>query len=154
MSNNRGFIYTRTVIAILIVLTILPILISAYSLIAKYNIDYNLLSNEISIMDLRRVLLLAYDIKINSHEMHFIYHNENYVLRLSNNKLILQPGTQIYLNDIKEINFNTKNGSIYLTYITNKGKEYEKNIGKEKGFYLADFSNNNDQPDDDDHIDF
>ena len=117
MSNNRGFIYTRTMIAILIVLTILPILISAYSLIAKYNIDYNLLSNEISIMDLRRVLLLAYDIKINSHEMHFIYHNENYVLRLSNNKLVLQPGTQIYLNDIKEINFNTKNGSIYLTYI-------------------------------------
>ncbi len=154
MSNNRGFIYTRTVITILIVLTILPILISAYSLIAKYNIDYNLLSNEISIMDLRRVLLLAYDIKINSHEMRFIYHNENYVLHLSNNKLILQPGTQIYLNDIKEINFNTKNGSIYLTYITNKGKEYEKNIGKEKGLYLADFSNNNDQHNDDDHSDF
>ena len=153
MSNEKGFIHTRTLIALLITLSILPIIVNAYKIVGNFKFNYDYATNEMTLMDLRRVLLLAYDLKINEHELNFIYHNENYVLRLVNEKLILQPGTQIYLDHLNEINFYVDNECLYLRYITTEGKEYVKNIAKAKGIYLADFLSDDDQYDDDDFSD-
>ena len=65
--------------------------------------------------------------------------------------MILSPGTQIYLNDIKEASFYTKNGCLYLRYVNNDNKEYEKNIGSAKSFHLPELSNNYDDGTRDDY---
>lgn len=143
--SNRGFIYTRTLVAIFVVLSILPLMISVFRYVSLFEFDYNLTNNKLALMDLRRVLLLAYDIQIDDHELSFLYHNENYSLKLINNKLILRPGTQIYLNDIDEVNFYIKNNCLYISYLNTKGKRYEEVIGQAKGIYLNDFFDNNDQ---------
>lgn len=106
-----------------------------------------------ALQDLRRVMLLAYDIEVSDYEINFIYHNDNYTLRYLNNKLILQPGTQMYLNGILDAYFTKENNSIYVNYTDENGKEYKRNIGKEKGIYLNDFldnddGNSNDNPND------
>lgn len=137
---RNGFVLTRTLVALFITVTILPLALTTFIYCANLDCDYNLVNNELALMDLRRVLLISYDIEVNEHELNFLYHNDNYSLSLINEKLILQPGTQIYLNDIDDVSFYTKSGSIYLAY-SSKGKEYERNIGKEKGIYLDDFSN-------------
>ena len=149
--SNKGFIKSRYLIALLITLSILPLTTSMLRLMASVNLDYNLVNNEIALMDLRRILLIAYDLQISDYQLDFIYHNDNYTLRYINDKLILSPGTQIFLNDIKEANFYSKNGYLYLRYVTNDNKEYERNIGTEKGFHLDELSDNYDDDNRDDY---
>lgn len=151
--SNKGFSYTRTLIALLVITSILPIVYSCFDYVARFKFNYQELTDELTIIDLRRVLLLAYDLEIHEHDLSFIYHNDNYVLRYVNDKLILQPGTQIYLANIKEVNFYIKNDCLYMYYITNEEKEYEKVIYKTKGICLRDFPIDNDERDDDDFID-
>ena len=143
MSGNRGITYGRTLIALLITLTILPLAISIFSFVANIKPNYNLL-NELALIDLRRRLLIAYDLNIEENRLEFINNGETNYLYYVNDKLILSPGTQIYLNDVKDVYFNLENGVIYLNYITNDNKEYKSAIGKEKGFYIDDFLDNND----------
>lgn len=135
---------TRNLIALLITLTMLPLAISTFSFVGKYEFNYNLINNEMALMDLRRVMLIAYDISVSEYEVNFVYHNDNYSLRYVNNKLLLQPGSQIYLNGIISARFYTNNNSIYVEYVDENGKEYQRNIGKEKGIYINDFLDSND----------
>ena len=144
MSGNRGITYGRTLIALLITLTILPLAISIFSFVANIKPNYNLLNNELALIDLRRRLLIAYDLNIEENRLEFINNGETNYLYYVNDKLILSPGTQFYLNDVKDVYFNLENGVIYLNYITNDNKEYKSAIGKEKGFYIDDFLDNND----------
>ena len=144
MSGNRGFTYGRTLIALLITLTILPLLISIFSFVANIKLNYNLLNNELALIDLRRKLLIAYDLNVNDNSLEFKNNGETNYLYYVNDKLILSPGTQIYLNDVKDVYFNKENGVIYLNYITNDNEEYKSVVGKEKGFYIDDFFDNND----------
>ena len=144
MSGNRGFTYGRTLIALLITLTILPLLISIFSFVANIKLNYNLLNNESALIDLRRKLLIAYDLNVNDNSLEFKNNGETNYLYYVNDKLILSPGTQIYLNDVKDVYFNKENGVIYLNYITNDNEEYKSVVGKEKGFYIDDFFDNND----------
>lgn len=142
--RKRGSVSTRSILALLITMSILPIAVSIMTLCFKLELDYSLVNSELALMDLRRVLLLSYDLKIFEDRLEFIYHGKDFSLSRVNEKLILQPGTEIYLSDIEKLSFFTRNGSIYVSY-TSGGKEYERNIGKEKGIYLADFSDDNDQ---------
>ncbi len=144
MSGNRGFTYGRTLMALLITLTILPLAISIFSFVANIKPNYNLSNNELALIDLRRRLLIAYDLNIEENRLEFINNGETNYLYYVNDKLILSPGTQIYLNDVKDVYFSKENGVIYLNYITNDNKEYKSAIGKEKGFYIDDFLDNND----------
>lgn len=120
-------------------MSVLPLAVSAMKLVYNLDFNYQLISNEIALMDLRRVLLISYDLEIYDKELKFIYHGSDYSLSMVNNKLILSPGTQIYLMDIDDLNFSVRNESIYLNY-QSRGRNYETNIGKEKGIYLDDFS--------------
>ena len=144
MSGNRGFTYGRTLIALLITLTILPLLISIFSFVGNIKLNYNLLNNELALIDLWRKLLIAYDLNVNDNSLEFKNNGETNYLYYVNDKLILSPGTQIYLNDVKDVYFNKENGVIYLNYITNDNEEYKSVVGKEKGFYIDDFFDNND----------
>lgn len=143
----------RNLVALLITLAILPIAISVFSFVGNYEFNYNIVNNEMALTDLRRVMLIAYDIDVKDYEINFVYHNNDYVLRFVNNKLILQPGTQIYLNGILDAYFTKENGSIYVNYIDEYGKEYKRNIGKETGIYINDFLDNNDDMYNDDDVD-
>lgn len=144
MSNNKGFA-TRSLMALLITLSILPLAVSIITYCASLKQNYNLINSEIALMDLRRIMLISYDMEINENQLDFIYHNEEYHLVYINDKLILTPGTQIILNNIKEVSFYEKNDSIYLKYIDEDNKEYERNIGSAKRFYIDNFSFDNDE---------
>ena len=142
----------RNLIALYISVILLPIalLISIYS--SNLDIDYGLLSDEIALNELREVMLISYDLKISDKRLEFLYQGEEYSLSLVNGKLLLQPGTLIYLNDIDDLNFYINNNSIYIKYLR-KGKEYERNILKKESFYIDDFSNCDDELSDDDNSD-
>ena len=153
MSERRGSASVRVLVALLVILSLLPLAVTVFRFTAALDFDYDTVNSEMALMDLRRVLLLAYDLEVTDHELDFIYHNDDYSLKVVNGKLLLQPGSQIYLNDIDEVNFYRKNGCIYLSYKEKNGKEIERNIAKEKGIHLDDFSADNDELPDADHGD-
>ena len=144
LGYKRGFLELRSLVAVMVILSILPIIVSIVTIISSYKIDYDFVNDEISLFQLRRIMLIAYDIENNHDELDFIYHNKDYSLSLVNNRLILQPGYQVFLNNIDYVSFDQNNGLLNLTY-GRKGNEKTTCIYKEKGIYIDDFSNTDDE---------
>ena len=129
----------RNLFGLLICMLMLNIVLLSFTFVGDIKFDYDLINDEIAMEQLRRILLISYDISVNEDGMSFIYHNKDFSLNCINNKLILQPGTQIFLNNIDSVNFVARDGCYVLIY--RKGdKEYEKVICPKEGIYINDFS--------------
>lgn len=147
MSNRRrGFISINTLVAFIVTLSIIPLAVSVISSVANINISYTEVNDELALLDLRRKLLIAYDVKNNGNSLSFIYDNDDFELSLINNRLVLTPGYQMFLDDIDYIEFVEEGNSIYIRY-GRKNKEYKTPIIKQKGIYLDEFSDYDDEYD-------
>lgn len=129
----------RNLIGLVITITLLPICIQAFIYTSNITFDYNEINDEIAMSQLREQLLIAYDMDISSNKLNFIYKGKNFKLSLVNRCLYLQPGSQMYLNDLDDLYFDTKNGCVYVCYERNN-KNYERVICKQEGIYIDDFS--------------
>lgn len=129
----------RNLIGLIITITMLPICITAFNYASNLEFDYNEINDEIALMQLRENLLITYDMDVDDKQLTFRYKNKIFTLGLVNNKLLLQPGTQIYLNDIDDLYFETKNDCIYVVYERNNNR-YERVLCNKQGLYLDDFS--------------
>lgn len=129
----------RNLIGLIITITMLPLCVLAFKFTANIKFDYNQINDEIALCQLRENLLISYDMNVSSDELNFRYKNKDYKLSLINNKLVLQPGTQIFLNDVDNLYFNNRNGCIYVCY-EKENKYYERVIANKEGFYIDDFS--------------
>ena len=129
----------RNLLGLIITITLLPICIQAFIYVSNIDFDYNEINDEISLFQLREQLLITYDMDVYDDELDFIYKDKDYKLSLVNGKLILQPGTQIYLNDIDDLCFSIKNDCVFINY-SRGNKKYERILCKQERFYIDDFS--------------
>ena len=129
----------RNLLGLFIVSLMLEVTMLGYNFVANIRFDYNSINDDISIAQLRRILLISYDLNSHGDSLNFIYKNKDFSLSMVNGKLILQPGTQIFLNDVDEVHFENEYGVYKLIYFR-KGKEYEKVLCQTKGIYIDDFS--------------
>ena len=129
----------RNLIGLIITITMLPICIEAFTFTSNIKFNYSEINDEIALAQLREQMLIAYDMYVTSDQINFIYKNKDFKLSLVNGKLILQPGTQIYLADIDDLRFETRNGCVYVIYERNN-KTYERVICQEERLYIDDFS--------------
>lgn len=148
MRLHRGFISLRTILALVITLSILPIAVSIISYATNLKFEYDKVNDEISLYQLRRILLIAYDVNNNGNSLDFIYHNDSYSLSLINNRLVLSPGYQMFLDNVDYLEFINTGNSISIKYEKNN-KEYITPIIKAYGIYLDDFSDLDDELSDD-----
>ena len=129
----------RNILALIILMSILPLSSLAIYYVSNISFEYNEISDEIALMQLREYLLISYDIRINNNSLSFRYKNKDFYLNFINNKLIMQPGTQIILNDIDDVYFDTNGDSFYVNYYK-KNKKYSRPIASRHGIYLDEFS--------------
>ena len=148
MRYRRGFTSLRTIVALLITMSILPIAVDVISYASNLKYEYDLVNDEISLFQLRRILLIAYDVNNNGYSLDFIYHNDDYSLSLINNRLVLQPGYQMFLDNVDYLEFKEEGNAIYIEYEKNN-KEYKTPIIKRNGIYLDDFLDTDDEFSDD-----
>lgn len=146
MSSRRGFISSRTIVALLITITMLPIVVSIMSFSSNLNFSYSEVNDELALVDLRRILLCSYDVNNSGNCLDFIYNNENFSLSLINRRLVLSPGYQMFLDNVDNLEFIEEGNSIYVKYLKNN-KEYKTPICKQNGIYLIDFLDDNDELD-------
>ena len=139
----------RNMAGLLIILSLLPIAMTAFRFTADIPFSYTEVFDELSLMQLRQSMLISYDLDFSPNELSFVLHNKDFNLSQVNDKLILQPGTQIFLSDVDELHFERKNGVIYVSY-EKDNKRYERVIAAAEGFYLDRFSDcdvRDDEPD-------
>ena len=148
MHYRRGFTSLRTIVALLITMSILPIAVNVISYASNLKYEYDLVNDEVSLFQLRRILLVAYDVNNNGYSLDFIYHSNNYSLSLINNRLVLQPGYQMFLDNVDYLEFKEEGNAIYIEYEKNN-KEYKTPIIKRNGIYLDDFLDTDDEFSDD-----
>ena len=129
----------RNLIGIYITILMLPLSITSLKFVSNISFDYDQINDEISICQLRELLLIAYDMQVHDDTLIFRYQNKIFRLSKINEYLLLQPGSQIYLNNVDSLYFKEMNNCIYVVYEKNN-KTYEKIITSTKGIYLDEFS--------------
>ena len=129
----------RTLAALLIVVSVLPISIMAYRFTGNIPFEYSEISDELCLNQLREILLISYDLDCSYDCLRFIYQNKDFTVSEVNEKLILQPGTQIYLTNYDEVHFERKDGCIYVCY-SRRNQNYERILCRQSGIHIDDFS--------------
>ena len=130
---------TRLLLALIITVTILPLCAMSFRYAADLTCDYNEVNDEIALFQLREILLIAYDLEISYDRLSFVYQNDDFRLSLVNRKLILQPGTQIFLNDIDTLYFYENHDTVFLHY-ERQNKSYDTILCSSDRFYIDRFS--------------
>ena len=129
----------RLLLALIVTMTILPLSAMSLRYAADMTFDYNEINDEIALYQLREILLIAYDMEVGSNQLFFNYQNHDFRLSEVNNMLLLQPGTQIFLNDIDSLYFYEKNDSIHLCY-QRQDKSHDTILCSSDRFYIDRFS--------------
>lgn len=141
--HNKGFIAIRTLIALAIVMSYLPLMTNILLYVSNIDYRYDLINDELSLAQLRRIMMLSYDVEISNNSISFIYGETNRSLSMINGRLVLSPGYQMFLDKIEGAHFEERDELIYLYYVKDD-KEYETVIGKNEGLSVDDFCDNND----------
>ena len=129
----------RNLVGLMIIVSMLPLCSMAFRYTASLPFEYNEIADELALAELREILLITYDMHVSYGSLNFIYQNKDFTLSMVNRKMLLQPGTQIYLNDIDELHFETRGNTIYVFYERND-KKYERAIGTANGIHIDEFS--------------
>ena len=144
--RKRGFSKLELVVTVYIFLLLLPLLLNIYKTIASLNFYYYDVSGNMSIVQLRKILLLSYDIEVNDKYLSFNYQDKDYEIYLANDHLIMTPGTQIIYEDVVDATFYIENDCIFLEIL--KDEKYEKIcFAKADGFSLDTFLDGDDGSD-------
>ena len=141
----------RMIIALFIVCGFMPLSSLAFRYASGLDFDYDEINDEIALYQLRELLLISYDLEMTRDCLYFRYQDKDFRLSVVNGKLILQPGTQIFLNGVDDLYFDETNGCIHVFY-EKEEKSHNSVIAQRHGIHLDGFSHcavSGDEPDDD-----
>lgn len=125
MRNRRGAILIDLLITICIVMILIPVTMACISSMKDANRFDPLLQDEIALFQLRKRLILAYDIQYQQKEIRYVYQGREERLSKVNQNLIVQPGTLIFLSQIDDCCFKEENGAVFVVY-ERDGKSFSK----------------------------
>ena len=114
--SRRGSILSEYLLVLFIFVLIIQIYNFCLILIDK-SLNYDsYIDDEVAIIQLRKTLLLSYDIENNGASLNYEYQHRNFTLSEVNNNLIIQPGTQIIIFGINYLSFYNSGNNIYIYY--------------------------------------
>lgn len=127
--KNKGFILAEYLLSLLIIVSLLPIITSAFRIIANAELYDNEIQDFISINQLRERLIIAEDFHYKLNDVCFFYKDKENCLRYANDKLYIYPGYLLYLDDIDSLYFELDSEVLIINYAKNK-KLYSFAIAK------------------------
>lgn len=114
--RTDGYVLIEVLLTLMTVVMMLPVTVLCIGLVHDLLPFRQTAQDEIALAQLRRILMISYDCEIQGDELYFEYRNEEYSLSLVNNRLIIQPGTQIFLTEIESASFVQKGDVIYVVF--------------------------------------
>jgi len=114
--NRHGAVLADVLLSLLLVLLLLPAVSAILWTAASAASFTETVQDEIAIAQLRRTMMLTYDVNVYDTSLTFRRKGKDETLRMVNGRLILQPGTLIYLSDIDSVSFYEEGGIVHLVY--------------------------------------
>lgn len=114
--GNAGYAMVEFLLSLLIVLMLVPSILLCLSCMDRALAFQESVQDEIAIQQLRRVLVLSYDVEVNGNSLSFRYQGKERQLNYIHDKLMIQPGTWIFLTELDECNLYQENDIIYVSY--------------------------------------
>lgn len=127
--HKGGFILARVLISVLIALCITPLCMACIAPLRGIMEFHDEIQDEISAMQLRRLLLVSDKIQIEGNVLSFTYQQRHMELAQSAHHVILHPGTQIYFTETDSCRFSDTDGVLMIVYERNN-REYRKVLAK------------------------
>lgn len=127
--NHRGTILVDFLLTLFITVSLLPIILSSIAVLSKGIVRNFQIQDMIATNQLRRVLAISYDLKIEDQTLYFQYQKKEMHLGLVNENIIIQPGTQIIYTNVDSCEFKCDDDVIIICYERN-GNKYEEAIAK------------------------
>ena len=118
---------------------LLPLTLISFRLVGNIDFNYEDINDEIVLSQLRESLLFIYDLNYSRNELSFRYKGDEFYLSQINDKLILHPGSQIYLMKVDDLYFEDVDGYIYVNYERNNTRK-RRILCPKQGLHLDDFS--------------
>lgn len=116
INSNQGFVLIEVLIALSIMASLMSPTLSILNVLQQSFERNQLVQDQVSINQLRHTLLLSNNIQYFSDHIEFDYHDKDCSLGLLNNKLIMKPGTMIYLIEIDDVLFLKDQNALILQY--------------------------------------
>ncbi|MBR2811098.1 MAG: hypothetical protein IKD69_06940 [Solobacterium sp.] len=123
--SRAGFVLSDFLAALCVVVLMVPLMTMCLGVLKGSLVFDERLQDEIALLQLRKILLISYDIEVSPQMLSFRYQARDMRLSLVNRRLIIQPGTQIFLSEIDGASFLEKDGMIEVIYSRGE-QEYEK----------------------------
>ena len=126
-SRNGSVLIADVLMSVMIVVMLVPVTVISIALMhdaMQFNMQ---VQDETALTQLRRILLISYDMETDGTCLYFEYQGRQCRLQQVNENLIIQPGTQIILADIDTCSFVTEGNTVNLSYERN-GKTYRAAI--------------------------
>ena len=125
--KTKGFTLIDTILAMCIASFCIMLMTTMVQTIAKIEIDDEAIQEKASIHQMRLIYALSKDFYLDGDMLAFTYQEKDFYYSFYEDKLLLNDGYQVFLNDLQEVYFSEKNSCYYLTY-TKDMIEYEKVI--------------------------
>lgn len=122
---RRGFAIIEVLISLLVITAMIPVTIVCirpFTTIAYFDEE---IQDQIALSQLRRILLLSYDIECSPDEVDFEYQLKKRKLSFKNDHVVISDGTQIFFSCVDDAAFYQENQCVYIRY-TRKNRTYEK----------------------------
>ena len=122
----KGYILKDFLLGIIVFMMLFPVVVKSAEIVSGLNFVDAQLGDELSILQLRRKMIISENIVINGNSISFIIGDTEFTLKYEEHRLYLTPGYQLFLNDIDGLRFKNMDGMIFIEYEKNN-KRYERN---------------------------
>ena len=123
----KGYILKDFLLGIIVFMMLFPVVVKSAEIVSGLNFVDAQLGDELSILQLRRKMIISENIVINGNSISFIIGDTEFTLKYEEHRLYLTPGYQLFLNDIDGLRFKNMDGMIFIEYERNN-KRYERYI--------------------------
>ena len=123
----KGYILKDFLLGIIVFMMLFPVVVKSAEIVSGLNFVDAQLGDELSILQLRRKMIISENIVINGNSISFIIGDTEFTLKYEEHRLYLTPGYQLFLNYIDGLRFKNMDGMIFIEYEKNN-KRYERYI--------------------------
>ena len=123
----KGYILKDFLLGLIVFMMLFPVVVKSAEIVSGLNFVDAQLGDELSILQLRRKMIISENIVINGNSISFIIGDTEFTLKYEEHRLYLTPGYQLFLNDIDGLRFKNMDGMIFIEYEKNN-KRYERYI--------------------------
>ncbi len=116
MCNQKAYTLIEVSIALLILNTVVLLWLYLFNALNHFDAKIVERENRIGLIQLRRMIALGKDIKLNFDQLCMNFRDDEVCFYETNYRLIQTPGTQIYLLEVEDIEFEEKEDVFILTY--------------------------------------